>query len=67
MFSVEPSSLGEEDVELRTVGVWSMVCHGYPSWTSVRQGEVFIVETFTIDTLAYKLKIVVKAWSRAMN
>ena len=52
VFLVKPTSLGEKDVELRTIGVRSVIGHGYPSCTSVRQDEIFIVKTLSVNALA---------------
>lgn len=52
MLLVEPTSLGEKNVELGTVGISSMVSHSYPTRTSVGQGEVLVVKTLSVNTFA---------------
>ena len=52
MLLVEPTSLGEEDEELGTVGILTVVGHGYPTRATVGEGEIFVIETFAVDALA---------------
>ena len=49
MPSIQPPRLGEHDVELRGVGVPSVVGHGYPARTAVRQHEVLILKRIPED------------------
>ena len=48
---VEPTCLGEKDEELGAVGVLTVVRHGYPTGASVGEGEIFVIETLSVDTL----------------
>ena len=52
MLLVEPTGLGEEDEELGAVGILTVVGHGYPTRATVGEGEIFVIETFAVDTLA---------------
>ena len=52
VLAVQPASLGQQDVELGAVGVWSVVGHGNPSSRTVRQDELLIVEDVAEDALA---------------
>ena len=50
VFSVQPSSPGQQDVELGAIGVCAVVGHGYISRGAVTQDKLFIVESITVNT-----------------
>ena len=52
MFIVEPAGLGEEDVELRAVGVTAVVCHGNPAGRTVGQHKLLVVKALPEDAAA---------------
>ena len=54
VLAVQPASLGQQDVELGAVGVWSVIGHGNPAGTTMGQGKVLIVELVTKDAAACK-------------
>ena len=49
VFAIEPSGLGEHDVELRAVGVSAVVGHGNPAGRTVGQHEVLVIETLAVN------------------
>ena len=51
VLAVEPSGSCQENEELGTIRVFSVVCHGNHT-NPVAQDEVFIYEFVTIDTLS---------------
>ena len=53
MFGVEPARFGEQDVELRAVGVLAVVGHGHPARCAVTQDEVLVVEPVAEDALTW--------------
>ena len=52
MLCIEPSGLGEEDVELGAIGVLSMVGHSHPASRTVRKDKLLIIETLAKDAAA---------------
>ena len=51
VFAIEPSGLGEQDVELRAIGISAVVSHGHPAGGTMTQQKVLIIKSFAIDAL----------------
>ena len=52
MLAVQPLSLGSADKKLRTVCVWSSICHGQDARTCMLQDEVLILKFLSVDGFA---------------
>jgi len=59
MLSVQPGSLFGGQEELRSIGIFSRICHGQPPSTKMFEIEIFISKFFSVDgvsTSALKMK-----------
>jgi hypothetical protein len=65
VLSVQPGGLGSANEELRAVGVGTSVGHGEDTFTSMLQGEVFVLELVAVDRLSTSAVVVGKVTSLA--